>query len=197
MSNQQTPIQSFASSARGAETKFLPAVLYALEQFENGNYSQLYSLIAFVRGVELKGGLRVLKYDGENESGLVAKQKRFAPMFKRILARSFSETTFSFKDGQCKVKKSKQGGLNAEVVRELRDVLALYNNNIVIDHKAVQSLFPAVKAKKSDKTRSQEHKRLTSYIEKFAEDMGMSVAEVLAFAQAKPEDVARTEQPEH
>lgn len=193
MSNQQTPIQSFASSARGAETKFLPAVLYALEQFENGNYSQLYSLIAFVRGVELKGGLRVLKYDGDSDAGLVAKQKRFAPMFKRVLARAFSETTFSFKDGQCKVKKSKQGGLNADVVRELRELLALYNNNIVIDHKAVQSLFPAVKAEKKDKTRAQEHKRLNEYLNKFAEEMGMTREQLMAFANAKEADVARTE----
>lgn len=153
MSNQ-TPIQKFASNSRGADTAFLPAVLFALEQFENKNNHHIYQLIAFVKGFDYSSGVKVLEYEGD-EAGLRVKQKRFAPMFQRIINKAFSNTTFTFKDGKAKAKVGKNGGLNGDVVVELRELLALYNNNLVIDHKSVQAMFPTKKTERNIKTAAQ------------------------------------------
>lgn len=190
-------IAKFAANARGAEYGFFPAVLYALEQFEQKNNVPMYRLMALVNGKTYKNSTTdksltgvVNVSDGEG-NGTPVKLTQFAQPLRNVCAIALSDVKFTFKDGKAGVKVGKQGGVNGDVLREMRELLEFWKN-ISVKSDVFKSKFPTVKSDvKPEKSRLQYKKRLDTYLDKLADEMGMSRDALIAFAQAKEADIAQ------
>lgn len=169
MTNKPNPTQSFMSTARGNEYKFLPAVLYGLEEFDKKNNAPLYSLIAFVNGKYCKG-VKVIDNAG-GESGLKAQE--FVSPLKRVLGRALSDVKFIFKDGRCTVKVGKNGGVNHDVVDELRQTLEFFKN-VSVRSDAFKELFPVVKPDAQVLTDEEINAKIEKSLEALAKRLGIT-----------------------
>ena len=174
-------VAKFLSNARGAEYGFMGAVAYALEQFGQKNNKPIYALIAFTNGKKF-GSYQI-------EEGYTITQ--FSTPLKRILARALSDVKFVFKDGKAGVKVGKNGGLNHDVLREMQDVLALYNGRVGLRSDVFKEMFPVVKKAKTvddvdAKTKARDN--FLKYVKKMCDEHGFSNDAVIAMLQAKPTD---------
>lgn len=165
-------VAKWLSSARNAEYGFVDAVVYALEQFGQKNNRPMYALIAFTNGKRF-GNYRI-------EEGY--KLTQFATPLRRVLNAALADTKFIFKDGTAKVKVGKQGGLNHDVLRELKavndDMHKKLNHGLGVKSEAFKEMFPVIKA---DKTNEQLLKSRLKTMKKFVEDTGMTRDEVLQY----------------
>lgn len=130
--SKQDMVQKWAGNARQAETNFLPTLAWALDQFGNKNNEPIYRMIALVQGKKVKGFNTL-------DGGLT----QFKTPLKRVLDRALSNVTFTFKGGKCSVKVGDNGGLNADVLKELQSVLELHNNNLTVKGDVFKEMFPA------------------------------------------------------
>lgn len=197
-------VAKFATSARGAEYGFFPAVLYALEQFEQKNNVPMYRLMALVNGKTYKNSQQdkslpgVLNTsDDDDENGTPVKLTQFAAPLRNVCAVALSDVKFTFRDGKAGVKVGKNGGVNSDVLREMRELLGFWKN-ISVKSDVFKSKFPTVKAKKkAEVSKLQYKKRLDAYLDKLADEMGMSRDALIAFAQANESDVAKQQEVAH
>lgn len=197
-------VTKFASNARGAAYGFFPAVIYALEEFEKRNNVPMYRLMALVNGKTYNNSQRDKSLKGlvnasedADANGTPVRMKQFATPLKNILAVALSDVKFTFRDGKAGVKVGKNGGVNGDVLQEMRDLLAFWKN-ISVDSDVFKSKFPTPKKEKAKTVDTVKAKaRLDNYLDKMADELGMSREALLAFAAAKPEDVARTVEPNH
>ena len=129
-------VQKWVGNARNAEYGFFGAALYALEQFQEKNNKPVYALIAFTNGKKF-GSYQI-------EEGYSLTQ--FKTPLKRILDKALSDVKFVFKDGKAKVKVGDNGGVNADVVRAMRELSDLHNGKIGVKSEHFTEMFPTVKA---------------------------------------------------
>lgn len=128
-------VQYWVGNARNSEYGFFKAVTYALEQFGEKNNKPLYALIAFTNGKKF-GTYKI-------EEGYTLTQ--YSVPLKRILNKALSDVKFIFKDGNAKVKVGENGGLNHDVLREMEELLNLYNGRIGVKSDAFKEMFPTAK----------------------------------------------------
>jgi hypothetical protein len=169
MTKKTSPINAWALSARSADQKFNATVAYALEQFENGNHSELAKLICVTKGKTCKG-IKVI--DGE--------RLPFAAPLRRILEKAFVGVTMKFdKNLPLGVKFTKNGdnaGIDSEVVEALR-VLGKQTYR----SEAFKKAFPAPQKNKAELTLEEKQKRARAAIKRFADasEMTFSAAQAL------------------
>ena len=167
-------VSIWAGNARKAEYGFLKAVLYALEQFQNKNNKPLYAMIAICGGKDFKG------YKIENGYKLT----QFNTPLKRILDVALSDVKIRFKEGKASVKVGDNGGVNGDVVQGLRTLIA-GDKNIGVKSQAFENAFPRIEKEKPQLTHDQAMDRLQKDIDKLAQELGVSYAQVQAMASAK------------
>jgi hypothetical protein len=169
MTKQQSNVNSWASNARSADQTFNATVAYALEQFENGNHSELAKLICVTNGKTCKG-IKVI--DGE--------RLPFAAPLRRVLLKAFVGVTMKFnKNLPLGVKFTKNGdnaGIDNEVIEALR-VLGKQTYR----SEAFKEAFPAPQKKQAELTLEEKQKRARAAIKRFADasDMTFSAAQAL------------------
>ena len=160
-------ISDWMSHVRGAEYGFFKAVVYALEQFQNKNNLPLTAMVAICNGKTFKN-YKIVEGD----------RLAFATPLKRILAKSLSNATLTFKDGKAKWKVGPNGGVNTEYLEALRILAA---QGASIRSQGFKETFPAPekKAKPVDVNKSAEH--VVKYLTNLE---GVQPGEVLALVQS-------------
>lgn len=168
-------VDTWASSAKGAQYGFIKAVIYALEQFDARNNAPLTKMVALANGKVWKGP------NGKSVTCNGIKLTGFASPLKRILDKALSGCELTFKDGKAKWVVKENGGLNHDVLDGLRVLAAV--PNIHVGHDSFKAAFPVVKADKvvDNKAKNAARKR----VHKLAEDMGMTLEAFLALCAAK------------
>ena len=125
---------TWATQVRGAEYKFFNAVSTALEQFQNGNSSELSKLLCFTHGKTCKS-IKVVEKD----------RMPYAVHLKRILEHSLEGVTFKFnKDKAVGVvfTKGDNGGVNTERLAALK----MFHGKTVRDKGYKETFPPKAKA---------------------------------------------------
>lgn len=139
-------ITSWISSARNAETQFFAVVAKALEQFNNGNHSDLAKLLCICNGKKTNNGIKVI--EGE--------RLKFAPHLKRIMDQSVEgEVSFKY-DPELKLgvkfTKGDNGGFSTARIEALRVL-----GQATVQSAAYKEAFPVKKkepVKKSAKDKA-------------------------------------------
>ena len=167
-------VSTWISNARNAEYGFFKATLYALEQFQNKNNKPLYAMIAICGGKDFKGY--------KIEQGY--KLTQFNTPLKRILNVALSNVSIRFKDGKASVKVGENGGVNADRLQALRN-LAASKVRQGVKSEAFDKAFPKVVKEKPQLTHEQAMDKLQKYMDKLAQELGVSYAQVQAMASAK------------
>lgn len=180
----QDMVQKFQSNTRNMEYNFFPAMIYALEQFENKNNKPLYRLYAFVNGKQVKGVTGIFNADGDNN----LKAQQFVAPLKRVITKALPGVTFVFKDGNCKVKVAKNGGLNHDVLMEMQECIATWRN-VSVRSEAFKSMFPAVKPAKKELTKVQQKEKIDAALKRLADSLDMTEQAVIALMQASKKDL--------
>lgn len=121
-------------NARSVENNFFGVVVYALEQFQNKNNTPLTALVALTNGREWKG------FKLPNGGTGVTQFK--APL-KRILDATLSDATLTFNKGKAKWKVGHNGGVNADKLDLLRQLVA---DGLTAKAKKFGEMFPVVKS---------------------------------------------------
>ena len=165
-------VSTWISNARNAEYGFFKATLYALEQFQNKNNKPLYAMIAICGGKDFKGY--------KIEQGY--KLTQFNTPLKRILNVALSDVRIRFKDGKASVKVGENGGVNADIVQALRTLSA---SKVGVKSQAFETAFPKIVKEKPQLTHEQAMDKLQKYMDKLAQELGVSYAQVQAMASAK------------
>jgi len=165
-------VANWASNVRGAEYNFLPTVVRAFEQFNNGNTTEIAKLLCITNGRK-SGIIKVIEGD----------RLQYAAPLKRIMAKVFEgvEWKFNSKNKSGVVfKMSDNGGANTDQIEGLR-VLGKVRINSDVFKKA----FPVVKKEHEPKTTEQIREQFWNFMEKFSKDTGTPMAQVKAIASSK------------
>lgn len=181
-------VNDWASDIRGADQKFIRAVVYALDQFADKNNAPMYSLIAFVNGKEWKDKASV-KGLAVGADGKAVVLRQFKAPLDRILKGALPGFKFVFKDGAVSLSK-KNGKIDTDKVLALRLVAAQQDsgrNFATVRSKAFLDIFPApVKDAPKKKSAQEVQEQIAKYLAKLHKDSGFSLAELQAMATAKP-----------
>ena len=160
----------WASDLRSAEYNFLPTVVEALEQFNNGNTTDLAKLLCITQGKK-SGIIKVVEGD----------RMAYAAPLKRILAQALDGVEPKFdkkKKSGIAFKMSDNGGANLEQIQGLRVL-----GKARINSDAFKKAFPVVK-KETTKTPEQIQQQLWNYMDKLSKDTGLPMDQVKAIASA-------------
>lgn len=195
MTTKQDAVQSFASNARGAEYKFLPAVSYALKEFERKNNAPLYRMIAFVNGKKFSQD-NVRSLPGVSEGDNTVKLTQFKVPLQRVLNKTLSNVKFVFKDGSVKAKVGANGGVNADAIRELEQLLS-FHGSVPVSGNVFKAAYPAPKTEKKTYDKVAAKKKIDAAFERLVRDLGMTESEIIAMHQAKVADIAAINEPNH
>ena len=128
-------VATWGSDVRNAETKFCGIVADCLEQFNNGNSTDLAKLLCITHGK--KSGI-ITVIEGE--------KLQYAAPLKRVLAKALEGVEFRFdpkKKSGVKFKLSDNGGANTDVIQALRVL-----GSARVQSKAFRDTFPTVKVEK-------------------------------------------------
>lgn len=181
-------VNDWASDIRGADEKFIRAMVYALDQFGQKNNAPLYNLIAICNGKVFKGkdSIRGLAR-GANDK--LPRLTQFATPLKRVLDSAAVGFSFKYKDGAVSVSIKKGAAIDVSKVEALRMLCAKGADGRYISPRSVEftKIFPAPeKAEKPKKSAQEVQEQLAKYIAKLAADSGFDLAVIQAMATAKP-----------
>jgi len=161
-------VSTWAGNVRNAEAKFLGVVAHSLEQFSNGNYSDLAKLLSITHGKKSKA-IKVIEGD----------RLQFATPLRNILKKALSDVNMRFdpeKPLGVVFKVGANGGVNHDVIEGLQE---FSKRNYTIRHKVFKEAFKPERKEAKEKTLGEKQKQVKTYLEKFAKDNGMT------FEQAK------------
>lgn len=181
-------VNDWASDIRGADEKFIRAMVYALDQFGQKNNAPLYNLIAICNGKVFKGkdSIRGLSR-GANDK--MPRLTQFANPLKRVLDSAAAGFTFKYKDGVVSVSVKKGAAIDVSKVEALRMLCAKGADGRFISARSSEfaKVFPAPeKAEKPKKSAQEVQEQLAKYLAKLAKDSGFDLETVKAMANAKP-----------
>jgi hypothetical protein len=181
-------VNDWASDIRGADEKFIRAMVYALDQFGQKNNAPLYNLIAICNGKVFKGkdSIRGLAR-GANDK--LPRLTQFATPLKRVLDSAAVGFSFKYKDGAVSVSLKKGAAIDVSKVEALRMLCAKGADGRYISPRSVEfaKIFPApIKAEKPKKSAQEVQEQLAKYLAKLASDSGFDLAVIQAMATAKP-----------
>ena len=164
-------VTTWASDVRNAETKFCTIVADCLEQFNNGNSTDLAKLLCITHGKK-SGIIKVI--EGE--------RLQYAAQLKRVLAKALQGVDFKFdakKKSGVKFKASENGGADTDVIQALRVLSATR-----VQSKAFKDAFPVVKKDKGEKSHDDMQKHCGSTIDRLAKEWNMPRNQVKAMFSA-------------
>jgi hypothetical protein len=175
----QKTVAQWASNMRVTEYEFLSVVAYAMEQFNEGNATEISKLLTIVSGrtskiIKVNAGdrtsfagplMRVLY-----AAGMTNKKDTGLPMSFKWDAKKASGVTYT---------KSDNANFSLEVIKSLRVL-----GKTRVSDKAFKEAFPAIPTQNAPKTNDQIREQVQAYIAKIAKDTGLSVAIVQAMASA-------------
>jgi len=176
-------VNDWASDVRGADEKFIRAMVYALDQFAEKNNAPLYNLIAIVNGKT---------YSGEgNIRGLQGAKTltQFKAPLDRVLRSALTGFTFKYKDGKVSVTIKKDSVVARDRIEALRMCAVKDSSGRYISVRSVEfnKAFPvADKAEKPKKSAVELQEMVAKYLAKLANDHGFDLETVKAMASAKP-----------
>ena len=164
-------VATWGSDVRNAETKFCGIVADCLEQFNNGNSTDLAKLLCITHGK--KSGI-ITVIEGE--------KLQYAAPLKRVLAKALEGVEFRFdpkKKSGVKFKSSDNGGANTDVIQALRVLGAAR-----VQSKAFKDTFPIVKKETGEKSLDEKQKQVAAYIDRLAKEWNMPREQVKAVISA-------------
>jgi hypothetical protein len=182
-------VNEWASDVRGADEKFIRAMVYALDQFADKNNAPLYNLIAIVNGKSFNGkdSIRGMQ---KSADGKLPRLTQFKAPFDRVLHSVLKGFTFKYKEGKVSVtiKKDHQF-LARDRIEALRMCAVKDSSGRYISVRSVEfnKAFPvADKAEKPKKSAIELQDMVAKYLAKLASDHGFDIETVKAMASAKP-----------
>ena len=181
-------VNDWASDVRGADEKFIRAMVYAFDQFAEKNNAPLYNLIAIVNGKAFNGkdSIRGMQ---KSADGKLPKLTQFKAPFDRVLRSVLIGFSFKYKDGKVSVSVKKDAEIARDKIEALRMCAVKNSSGRYISVRSVEFLkvFPvAEKAEKAKKTAQEMQDMVAKYLAKIAEENGFDLETVKAMATAKP-----------
>lgn len=175
--SKNNAVDTWVSGGLKAQFGFLPGVIFALEQFSNGNRLPLTKMYALANGRVWKGE------NGNSRQANGVKLTGFAGPLKAIMAKTMSNAKPVFKDGKCKWEVGENGGVNADEVRKLRELVEFWGARVLhAKHKAFMAAYPNVKAERGEVTAEMRQKAAHAARKRLAtqaSDLGIDVAEFI------------------
>lgn len=141
-------IDSFAAGNSGAEYRFLPAYLYAVEQFKKKNNLPMYRLTAYINGLDYKGAkinpLQDVGADGETKR---VKVRQYVKPLKALNQHCLPGVAIKHnaKTGKMSVEMGGNAGVSDEKVRVLAETLGFYRNKVTVNSEWFKAQFPVEK----------------------------------------------------
>lgn len=163
-------VNNWISSVRGAEYGFFPAVVDALQSFNDGDYNKLAKLLCITHGRTCKR-LKVVEKD----------RMQYAAHLKRILDYSLQGVDYKFnkeKDFGVVFKKSDNGGVDSDRIQTLKML-----GRKTIRDKMYKDAFPPIK-KGSDKSTAEKLEARAELDMKWLKDNDVSLDVYIAKLQA-------------
>ena len=181
-------VNDWASDVRGADEKFIRAMVYAFDQFAEKNNAPLYNLIAIVNGKSFNGkdSIRGMQ---KSADGKLPRLTQFKAPFDRVLRSVLVGFTFKYKDGKVSVTIKKDSVVARDRIEALRMCAMKDSSGRYISVRSVEfnKAFPvADKAEKPKKSAIELQEMVAKYLAKLASDHGFDIETVKAMASAKP-----------